>query len=212
MTNRNPIKQVFITLPHSHIDKSTLRDFLLQFSPEYYKVCEEKHKDGTPHLHAVVKFVNKYSCAHIIKQFKNVYPDDYKRLDVKPVRSIKRSIEYLSKEDSEPLTNGEFVESRNPTRNALYLQKEQFALVAGYPNYDSLLRSERETEELHDKAMSMILEEIQQYHGLLDVKSLLPLKILSIRRKILSESIFISKNDITSLIDFYKINLNIGNA
>lgn len=119
MSNRNPVKQLFITFPKSNVDKQTFRDALLRFEPSYYKVCEEKHKDGTPHLHAVVKFKNKYSKAYVLKHFKELYPDDYKRIDVKPVRSIKNSIAYLSKEDPEPLESGEFVDGRNPQDNLL---------------------------------------------------------------------------------------------
>lgn len=113
MTNRNPVKQLFITFPKSNIDKHTFRDALLRFEPEYYKVVEEKHKDGTPHLHAVIKFKNKYSKSFIIKYFKEKYPNDYKRIDVQIVRSIQKSLEYLSKEDTSPLeTAGGYQESR----------------------------------------------------------------------------------------------------
>ncbi|KPA15700.1 hypothetical protein MHK_004093, partial [Candidatus Magnetomorum sp. HK-1] len=112
MTNRNPVKQLFITFPHSVCDKCKFRDDLLRFEPDYYKVCEEKHKDGTPHLHAVVRFKNKYSKAFVLRHFKEIYPDDYKRIDVKPVRSIKKSIQYLSKEDPFPLESGTFSDSR----------------------------------------------------------------------------------------------------
>lgn len=125
MTNRNPVKQVFITFPKSHIDKQEFRDFLLRFSPEYYKVAEEKHKDGTPHLHAVVKFKNKYSCRHVINEFKKIYPDHYKRFDIEPVRSIKSSINYLSKEDQSPLESSTYIEARNPRKsNQIALARE----------------------------------------------------------------------------------------
>ena len=120
MTNRNPVKQIFITFPKSNIDKSTFRDMLLRFEPSYYKVCEEKHKDGTPHLHAVLVFKNKYSKAFILKYFKEKLPEDFKRIDIQPVRSIKNSLQYLSKEDPEPL------ESSEPFKDSRGHSKEKF--------------------------------------------------------------------------------------
>ncbi len=45
MTNRNPIKQVFITFPQSTgIDKHSFRDKLLRFEPDFYHIVEEHHK------------------------------------------------------------------------------------------------------------------------------------------------------------------------
>lgn len=115
-TNRNPVKQLFLTFPHSTCDKQQFRDDLLRFEPDYYKVCEEKHKDGTPHLHAIVRFKSKYSKAFVLRHFKELYPNDYKRIDIKPVRSIKNAIQYLSKEDPAPLESGAFKDGRGSTK------------------------------------------------------------------------------------------------
>lgn len=138
MTNRNPVKQLFITFPKSTVDKHTFRDSLLKFSPDYYKVVEERHKDGTPHLHAIVRFKNKYSKSFVLKKFKEDYPNEYKRIDVKPVRSIKQSIKYLSKEDPNPLTTGEFISARNPQRNYL----NSVARFFGFKSLEDLLTKE----------------------------------------------------------------------
>lgn len=119
MTNRNPMKQFFFTFPKSNIDKVQFRDLLLRFDPSYYKVVEEKHKDGTPHLHAVIKFKNKFSKSFVLKYFKEKLPDDYKRIDVAPVRSIKNALNYLSKEDPNPLESGAFVDGRGHTKTKL---------------------------------------------------------------------------------------------
>ena len=123
MVNRNPVKQMFITFPKSNIDKPTFRDLLLRFDPEYYKIVEELHKDGTPHLHAVIKYKNKYSKAFILNYFKHKLPDDYKRIDIQPVRSITHALQYLSKEDQAPLeSDTPFVESRGQTKAKLLKQ------------------------------------------------------------------------------------------
>lgn len=147
MTNRNPVKQLFITFPHSTVDKQEFRDMLLRFEPDYYKICEEKHKDGSPHLHAVIRFKNKYSQSFIIKYFKEVLPDDYKRIDVKPVRSIKNSIAYVSKEDENPLESGSYSSNRNPQRNQL----DKFARELGYSDSVSCGQHQVKIAEYQDK-------------------------------------------------------------
>lgn len=133
MPNRNPVKQLFITFPKSNVTKNKFRDDLLRFEPSYYKVVQETHEDGSPHLHAIVKFKNKYSKSFVLKHFKEKYPDDYKRIDIKPVRSIKNAINYLSKEDPEPLESGEFKDGRGNTKTRL-LQYHllEFAKVGVY--------------------------------------------------------------------------------
>ena len=101
MTNRNPIKQVFITYPQSlGVSKHDFRDKLLRFEPDFYHIVQETHEDGNPHLHAVLRFKNKYSKPFILKYFKEQYPESYKRIDVQTVRSIKHALTYLSKEDT----------------------------------------------------------------------------------------------------------------
>jgi len=117
--NRNPVKQMFLTFPKSNIDKATFRDLILRFEPTYYKVVEEKHKDGTPHLHALCKWKGKYSKAFVLKYFKAKLPDDYKRIDIQAVRSIKHAEAYLSKEDQSPLTSGAFIETRGNSKAKL---------------------------------------------------------------------------------------------
>lgn len=151
MTNRNPIKQMFITFPKSNVDKITFRDSLLKFKPEYYKVVEEKHKDGTPHLHAIVKWKNKYSKAHILKKFKEMYPEDYKRIDVEAIRSIKNALEYLNKEDPTPLTSGPYVDSRASNTTKLEKMKQTFAQSLGFASYQKLEEHHQSEEEFIER-------------------------------------------------------------
>lgn len=191
MTNRNPVKQLFITFPHSNVDKVQFRDDLLRFEPDYYNVCEEKHKDGSPHLHAIVRFKNKYSKAFVLKYFKEKYPDDYKRIDIKPVRSIKNAIQYLSKEDTTPLISGEFTSNRNPTKN----QHNKFARDLGYTNVADLLSKLPQEEQdmaefkkvIHSRWMKMI-----------DLQIIPEWKLLKIYENLFSKN-QISKDDMTFL-------------
>lgn len=137
------MKQFFITFPKSNVDKVTFRDALLRFEPDFYKVVEEKHKDGTPHLHAVIRFKNKYSKSKILSYFKELYPDDYKRIDIESVRSISNAITYLSKEDPNPLTTGEYKDNRNPPRNLI----NTFIRELGYTSLEDL-QTQAHTEHL----------------------------------------------------------------
>ena len=198
MSNRNPMKQFFITFPKSTIDKNQLRDELLKFDPEYYKVCEEKHKDGSPHLHAVIKFKNKFSKAHILKKFKEKYPDDYKRIDVEPVRSIKQAINYLSKEDPHPLESGTYQETRNPQQN----WREKFAKDLGFQSVDDLVNQRKEEihriQEFRDKILQKELDYIDYDIPEMDYET------KKSYNKIFSEFQF-SKDDITKISKHFEI-------
>jgi len=175
MTNRNPVKQLFITFPHSTVDKVVFRDQLLRFEPSYYKIAEEKHKDGTPHLHAVVKFKNKYSKAYVLKYFKELYPEDYKRIDVCPVRSITKSVEYLSKEDLSPLESGEYDEKRGKSTKVLNeMSREIFAMYqcTGIEDYRTriapLIEEQERLDEIEEN-QKLRMEHLQNMEILKDL-------------------------------------------
>ncbi len=137
--NRNPCKQWFITFPQTKVDKHSFRDALQLINPmKYYKIAEETHKDGGLHLHAVVVLTQSMPKSTIIKKFKNIYPDDYKRIDVQSVRSIKHSLAYISKEDTQPLESAvPFKDSRNPyaALNSRMARHWGFPSVEEFQNY-----------------------------------------------------------------------------
>lgn len=110
--NRNPVKQWFLTFPQTDVTKHDFRDALCTLKVDFYHIVQETHKDGGFHLHACVKFVGGYSKAHLLKVFREKYPNSYKRIDFKPVRSMKHALAYLSKEDNEPLFNKTWTPSR----------------------------------------------------------------------------------------------------
>lgn len=197
MPNRNPIKQMFITYPKSTCDKHTFRDQLLKFEPDYYKVVEEKHKDGSPHLHAVLRFKNKYSKAHVLKYFKEIYPDDYKRIDVEPVRSIKNALKYLSKEDTEPLESGEYTENRNPNKN----QRDAVARECGYPNIDEMLASWKEEQEYLEKLKPKVHASHMQ---MLQYEIEVPYFVRRAINRLMSD-IYITKDDMTKMLKYLNI-------
>lgn len=201
--NRNPVKQVFITFPKSKIDKIQFRDDILGLSPQYYKVAEEKHQDGTPHLHAVVKLQKPYSVSYILKYFKEKYPDDYKRIDIDPVRSITNSIAYISKEDQNPLESGEFKESRNPQLNCY----RKFARECGYDNIADLQCAIKLEEETYQKQESQLLQVLYDYESLgynvAEAEAQMPYEIFSIYKNFLEKRIL--KDDMTKLLKYFQI-------
>lgn len=198
MTNRNPVKQLFITFPKSNIDKSEFRDLLLRFEPDYYKICEEKHQDGTPHLHAVIRFKNKYSKAIVLKYFENKLPLDYRRIDIQPVRSIKKALLYLSKEDSEPLESGEFIENRNPQLNLMKHHMDLLAQSAGYADHAQAQIQQEQDEVRNQKILDIWHEHKMIYHDKEDHRTKIILKKLLLNN-------FVQKDDITYFKNYWGI-------
>ncbi len=210
--NRNKIKQWFITYPQwlkeSKID---IRDKLISsYSIDYYKICKETHEDGNPHFHAVIRLREPMSKSQIIKRFKEIYTNDYKRIDVKPVRSIKHSLQYLSKEDTTPLESaGGFVSKRNPRTSILTSFVRQLgydSLSAFTEQYgvESMLRKQLETDMLKYNAKFELLLSKQELSW--SELSMIPEinRFYLIRRKISNIYLSISIDDMTFFIKFYK--------
>lgn len=212
MTNRNKIKQWFLTYPQwKNESKLDVRDKLLSsYNIDYYKVCKETHEDGNPHFHAVIRLRVPMSKSQIIKKFKDIYPNDYKRIDVKPVRSIKHSLQYLSKEDTTPLESaGGFISKRNPRATILttFVRSLGYNSLADfYEQYgvETVLRNKLETDMLtyNAKFEQLLLKQELTWASI----SMIPeiSRFYEIRRKIPNILISISIDDMTFFIKFYK--------
>jgi hypothetical protein len=83
---------------------SCTKDFLLYFEGvDSYYVCVEKHHlSGAYHLHCYLKFVHQYSCNEVREKYLGWFDGT---LDVKPCKSSRNWLKYISKEDDEPLHN-----------------------------------------------------------------------------------------------------------
>ncbi len=115
-TNRNPVRHVFITWPKTPITAPLFAaEIRTLFDVQAIEVATEKHSDGTDHLHAVIQFNNKYSCPHILKKFKDKYPDSNKRIHVRSIRSLSHALTYIRKEDNAPVCFGTFEETSAKT-------------------------------------------------------------------------------------------------
>lgn len=108
ITNRNPILQWFITFPKSgDVSKIAFSDFLTKVKPiQYLKAVSETHSDGTPHLHVIVKFKKGITKSQFLNEIQLSYPNDNKRIQVEPIRSLDHTIDYIDKEDTEPYILG----------------------------------------------------------------------------------------------------------
>ncbi len=138
MTNRNPIRQVFITWPKTPVSAEDLLKILIEtFSLTATEIATEKHQDGTDHLHAVVQFSNTYSVSHILKQFKDKFPEDNQRLHVRPIRSLNHSLAYIRKEDPNPVSQGTFENSRAETLQRSLWHKKMQNLFRHYASFYS---------------------------------------------------------------------------
>ncbi len=104
--NRNPIKQWFITFPQCDgvVTKETFCSTLPKSSANM--VAQETHEDGSPHLHAILVFENAISKTNLLIHLKKVYPNDWKRIHIAPIKSMNKSIAYINKEDPQPLKFG----------------------------------------------------------------------------------------------------------
>lgn len=101
--NGNEVVKWFITFPHS--GEYTPKSFCLSLFTLacIVSVCgvKETHSDGiTPHIHLNLHCKYKLSKVQFLKKIKEIHPDNYMRIDVRPTReSTERAKEgYLSKE------------------------------------------------------------------------------------------------------------------
>lgn len=109
MPTRNPIKQFFVTFPQWTDNNAFILQFFhsLEEKPTYMLVARESHKDGGIHFHTAVKFNKGITKAQLIKLLCGYFPEDWKRIDVQPLKSWKDTFTYLTKEDSKPYEYGE---------------------------------------------------------------------------------------------------------
>ena len=149
MPTRNPIKQWFYTFPQTTVTKTEFRDKLNEIhTMKYYKIVQESHENGGKHLHGVVVLKTPITKTKILKKIKELYPNDNKRIDVQPVRSINDSLAYLSKEDTAPLESAEgYTDPRNP-RNNMFVN---MARNWGFPDVKTFKQHMQQYK--HDKSV-----------------------------------------------------------
>lgn len=103
MSFRFNARAAFLTYPKCDGRKEDLVEFLdaLDPKPTDIAACQEEHKDGTKHLHALIRYGAKVN-------IKNARHWDWNghHPNVGPVRNQAASLKYLQKEDGEPIIRG----------------------------------------------------------------------------------------------------------
>ena len=147
MTNRNKIKQWFITFPQWEGTRQSILDALQQkYELSYYKIAQELHKDGNTHFHALIQLELGITKVNILKNLSKQFPKRCERIHVRAVRSMNASITYLDKEDKECLEHAD-----GYTRKKGCLQKKYIATLlmwAQFCGYDTI---EEYSEHLKQK-------------------------------------------------------------
>ncbi len=153
-SNRNKISQWFITFPQWKPDlKAIIVDTIsVHFELVYYKIAQETHEDGNFHYHLVIKLATPVSKSALLKIMKQDYPDDYKRIDIKAVRSIKSSMKYIDKEDPTPLEHPDgYKEPRTPLQWVYRKTLLDWAMFRGFDSIEEYMESKEMIEFLEAK-------------------------------------------------------------
>ncbi len=147
--NRNPRKLWFITYPQwPGTDRKTITQPYSDY--DYYIVCKEKHQDTNDHYHLLIRFVNTHTKKDLIQLVKRLYPNDWKRIHINPVRNLKAAISYCKKEDTAYMESGNISIS---TRFRKWYYR-QFEAAFGYT-----------VEEYDQHVEDKIMEKLKQEYG-----------------------------------------------
>ncbi len=140
-SNRNKVKSWFVTFPHSgSATPEVFSSYVWQPRErmiEGLSGCEETHEDGSPHIHINVKLKHGVSKANLLNRLRQKYPNDYKRIDIRPTRQNFNKADYLFKEDLAPYTweNPEYMSGgtfqKNKERNRVQKVYERLNGVYG---------------------------------------------------------------------------------
>lgn len=223
MTNRNPVKQWFLTFPQWSTEKYEFRNELVTLlSPYYYKIARETHEDGKFHYHVILVFKKGLSKARLLKMFKNQYPEDNKRIHIRPVRSIKHAMQYISKEDLSPLeSEGGWKETRNPQNAAILRFLRQIDAIPSHytlEKFQSMYKKEKERLKERQRILDDMIHLVESGFALdlISRDEILATKdggrffrIMEKSKELEFSDISISKDDMTFFLKFYKNNLEL---
>ncbi len=105
--HRDPLKRYFLTFPTCKLNETELWNILEQpLMLTYGSIVQEDPKDGQKHLYAIIYLQNKINKNNILKILKRLFPDDWKRVHIKSLRSHKFAYNYISKYN-DPIFFGE---------------------------------------------------------------------------------------------------------
>lgn len=137
-TNRNCIKQWFITFPQCGNVKveEFLRHSWTSVQLEEYSGVVEKHDTDGVHIHVNIKLKYGLSKAKMLNLMRIKYPDAYKRIDIRPTRQscAKAKEGYLSKEGGEVFSKIQDIESVKAKKKKAVFDKIKLMELQFGPN------------------------------------------------------------------------------
>ena len=100
------------------ISKSQLANYLLKqnphnlkLKPEKYLVCQQLYQDQTPHFHVILCYEKRKQIENpLFYDFMGIHPN------IQAMRNMKAALQYVYKEDKEPLTNMDIVQQKRVAR------------------------------------------------------------------------------------------------
>lgn len=98
-------KRYFLTYPQCNMDKTMVADWLLsQHEVHQCIVAEEKHEDGSPHLHVYLTYEKskRVSRADYFDLGNPENPEEIFHPNIQTCKNMKKCIEYITKDDKEP--------------------------------------------------------------------------------------------------------------
>lgn len=120
------IKSWFLTYPQSReTTMEQFRDcFKNVYAMKYCRVVKELHKDGNPHLHAVIIFEKAHTLSALKARAKKHFPGEDERIQYKTLRSKTREdFEIYFEKQIDGIEEGKF-ELRDDTKRLLKIQNE----------------------------------------------------------------------------------------
>ena len=89
-------KRAFLTYPHSDFDPLLLAAHINTFAPlSHYAFTTEQHHDGSPHIHFLCEFVNKFSTRN-----ERAFDFEGRHPNIRTVSSLKNTLNYVKKSGS----------------------------------------------------------------------------------------------------------------
>lgn len=95
-------KRYFLTYPQcGELTRESVRDMLVStHGAQYYCVARESHSDGNYHIHAYGEWCGPFSSRDV-----RIFDVDGCHPNIQPVRSTKRVLEYILKDDGDAISN-----------------------------------------------------------------------------------------------------------
>lgn len=140
----------FLTYPHCDLEKIQVFNwFMIKYKPKILIVSKETHLDGSFHIHVWIQYDKKLTIRNCNYFDINEYHCNITKIKKTQYATIEYALEYLTKEDKEPLKFGCDIVNDKKTRNKICKKiiegKKIYEIINEYPqelyNYDRLRKN-----------------------------------------------------------------------